>query len=195
VSAAPFQAPDGITPIRAIRAWGYAFDGALGRLHPIGRMESGGPSPWDDAGGSRWLRASCGGRLRLGPHLDPHLEVPSYDCICGFYAVKRLAKLLEMLTPVKGPIVIGTVQLAGTVIEHDFGYRAELARVVELIPRLGQETTVRQLAMCLGVAVGPPIVHWPPSDSDPSRPRLPMASWVREPAVEDRARAAAHVAA
>jgi hypothetical protein len=115
VSAAPFRAPDGITPIRAIRAWGYAFDGALGRLHPIGRMGD--------------------------------------------------------------------------------GYRAELARVVELIPCWGQETTVRRLAMCLGVAVGRPIFHWPPSDSDPSRPRLPMASWVREPAVEHRARAAAHVAA
>jgi len=121
--------------------------------------------------------------------------VPSYDCTCGFYAVKRLANLLEMLTPVEGQIVIGTVQLAGTVIEHDFGYRAELARVAELIPRLGQETTVRRLAMCLGVAVGPPIVHWPPSDSDPSRPRLPMASWVREPAVEHRARPAAQVVA
>jgi hypothetical protein len=50
--------------------------------------------------------------------------------------------------------VLGRVLLAGKVIEHDEGYRAERARIAELIPVKGTERTVELLAAALGLPMG-----------------------------------------
>jgi hypothetical protein len=49
--------------------------------------------------------------------------------------------------------VLGRVELAGKVIEHERGYRAERARIVELIPLRGTERAVEALARRVGVGV------------------------------------------
>jgi hypothetical protein len=66
--------------------------------------------------------------------------------------------------------VLGRVELAGKVIEHELGYRAERARIVELIPLRDQQRTVEAIARRAGVAVGRPVrVRRPPI-----RDRIPL---------------------
>ena len=50
---------------------------------------------------------------------------------------------------------MGRVLLAGKVIEHAIGYRAERARIAELIPTTTDEGITRSLATRLGLPVGP----------------------------------------
>jgi hypothetical protein len=53
--------------------------------------------------------------------------------------------------------VLGRVELAGKVIEHALGYRAERARIVELLPLRDQQRTVEAIARRVGVGVGQPV--------------------------------------
>ena len=96
---------------------------------------------------------------------SPH-RVPGEGCFCGFYAMKELdAQLLDAVTMARAAhrsgmeevFVLGRVELAGKVIEHELGYRAERARIVELIPLRGQEQTVEAIARRAGVSVGRPV--------------------------------------
>jgi hypothetical protein len=182
-----FIVPDGITPIEGLRIWTYTFDGARGRLDPVGVGDVG-PSPWDGAG-STWVRAVC---LRDDVFGPADHEVPSESCTCGFYAVKELAHLMPLFAI--GATVVGRVELAGTVIEHEIGYRAARARILELFPWLGREAEVRRLALSLGVGVGQPIAL-PSPGPGPSAPRRPLASWTLAKVREHRARRASRNAA
>jgi len=49
------------------------------------------------------------------------------------------------------------VELAGKIIEHEWGYRAERARIVEFIPLAGTERSVMILAARLGVPIAEPV--------------------------------------
>jgi hypothetical protein len=55
------------------------------------------------------------------------------------------------------PVVLGRVLLSGKVIEHDFGYRAERARIAELIPFRSTERSIMVLADRLGVGMAPAV--------------------------------------
>lgn len=72
---------------------------------------------------SRWssetFAATC-------PHCD---AVPSWDHVCGVYAVKRPA---DVHTFHGGSWIIGRVEMWGDVIEHEYGYRASHARITHL---------------------------------------------------------------
>ena len=57
-------------------------------------------------------------------------EVPGWSHTCGIYAVTEECDVATFGSP--DPIVVGKVELSGLVIEHDKGYRAEHARIVEL---------------------------------------------------------------
>ena len=48
----------------------------------------------------------------------------------GFYSLKKLSDAIEMV--LQGPVV-GKIAMWGEVIEHEWGYRAEYARIIELI--------------------------------------------------------------
>ena len=96
-----------------------------------------------------WVSASCrvdsdepfvspDGELAWGGPISHH--VPSEGCFCGFYAMKQLdAQLLHAVTMARAAdrsgmeevFVLGRVELAGKAIEHELGYRAERARIVE----------------------------------------------------------------
>lgn len=54
-------------------------------------------------------------------------EPPGWDCRCGVYATKGSAWAFTEGT------ISGRVELTGLVIEHETGYRAERARIVELV--------------------------------------------------------------
>jgi hypothetical protein len=155
--------PDSIEPITAYRCWTYGMGSRYGRLDPIGVPGGGfGPSgPWHGAARA-WVTASCG--LPGSPH-----RVPDEGCSCGFYSLKELSAAIELASPihhrwledpgVSRPVVVGEIHLAGKVIEHDTGYRAERARIRGFIPFEGSEAAIMRLAARLGVErIAPSVV-------------------------------------
>ena len=150
--------PDAIEPISAYRAWFYSIEGRTAYLYPF----SGPPAPsfryeWEGAG-SNWVTASCH-VIRSSTH-----EVPSEGCSCGFYSLKDLDLAVVLagihhLLSTQGhsgsQVVLGRILLSGKVIEHEYGYRAERARIAELIPFRGTERSVMVLAHRLGVGMAP----------------------------------------
>jgi len=184
--------PDGIEPIVGFRVWYYDLTGPRPHLYPIcSRRDLSAPSPWDGAE-SGWVVASCGANP-----VDP-CDVPAWGCTCGFYATKSLSTLERalfplMLSPTEREAdcgcILGRVELAGRIIEHDDGYRAQRARIAELIPIEGDESNGMRLAVLLGVTLGDPVAvsapppppppRWLPPD-DPSTPRLRVQEWVQD---------------
>jgi hypothetical protein len=168
--------PDAIEPIGAYRAWFYSIQGRTARLHPLSApIQSG--NGWEGAG-STWVTATC----PLFGSTDH--EVPEEGCSCGFYSLKALdfavarTGMLHLMARHRGgqgiwhdPVVLGRVLLSGKVIEHDFGYRAERARIAELIPFRGTERSVMVLADRLGVGMAP-AVDPDPRDEAHLRPLL-----------------------
>jgi hypothetical protein len=174
----PDRVPDAINPLTGYRAW--RFD-RRGGLFPISRSGVVAKTAWDGAD-RRWVSATC--RLhdpsvhpdsvsrmmenvyrKLGLMLDQPFEfeltphpiahaVPEGWCSCGFYAMKELRSVTEPDGP---DVILGRVELAGKVIECTQGYRAERARVAELIPVAGQERAALRLARRLGV----PLTFYP----------------------------------
>jgi hypothetical protein len=173
--------PDGISPIDAYRYWPYELDGLGGRLgEHVGGLLGEDRSAWEGASSSRWVKASC---RPYGMVQSIH-EAPLETCTCGFYAIKALLTLLSMLSlrDDAAGAVLGKVQLAGKIVEHEHGYRAERARIAELIPIRGTERDVRELGLQLGLKVGDPVVLYRnPSGDGPSSPQLGLRSWVRAP--------------
>lgn len=172
------RVPDGIEPLVGFRAWYVSLHGDEAHFHPLGGPMGG----WEGAG-SGWVAATC----LLAPwtphaHLslvtdEPAAPNPPCDlcgwghiapderCTCGFYAFKDLAPELVALLehepdPGLGPdtrIVIGRVELAGKVIEHDLGYRAGGARIAALIPVEGEDTFTREVSSVTGIPLDPGI--------------------------------------
>jgi hypothetical protein len=175
--------PDGIEPIVGYRCWRYTVGHAGTSLFPLNfLMDASGRSQWEGAE-SRWVGARClfphnlsllrlVGTCVCGGAADPGRppggcplcgsrphEAPNEGCKCGFYAMRSITS--ELIGAVagghrweEGGTVLGLVLLAGKVIEHDLGYRAERARIGELIPVRGRERWVKQLADRLGLPVG-----------------------------------------
>jgi hypothetical protein len=144
------RVPDGIEPILGYRMWRYTFKRGRAVLHSLncpGKWSAGGACPWQRAG-RNWVVASCttyGGRRH---------SAPVEDCSCGLYAMNTVRDLLVRWSG--SEMVLGRVELARKVIEHDYGYRAERARVVELILVEGAEQDVSRLATGWGIPVGDP---------------------------------------
>ncbi len=84
------------------------------RVHPIGRY-----------------------RRRAYEHLEPTTarchhrshDAPAIECTCGFHAVRHVDQLPEVTTVVADSVVLD-VELSGTVVEHEHGYRAEQQSVL-----------------------------------------------------------------
>lgn len=180
--------PDAITPLTGYRMWRVVFEGDEPTFLPLNM-----PTPEWNGSAAGWVAASClhglptpigptgspvvwlgGGRIdRLTFRSEHH--VPDELCSCGFYALKELDPDLLILARAgfqvhdgrdgSKRIVIGRVELAGKVIEHERGYRAERARIVELIPVRGSHAEVRDLARRLGLGLAPavraPRIHDP----------------------------------
>jgi hypothetical protein len=167
MGAAEERIPDGIEPVVGYRAWRFELDRQGVSLYPLSLLgEDGGPSVWNLAVRG-WATASCLINPRKGLHVvgdcacggdDPRCPIcspphpaPQEGCSCGFYALKAVP--LDMSCG-GSDFVFGRVELAGKVIEHDFGYRAERARIAELIPISGAQRSALHVANRLGIPIG-----------------------------------------
>jgi hypothetical protein len=77
--------------------------------------------------------------------------------------MKDLSSMLVLSAP---GVVLGRVELAGKVIEHSLGYRAERARIAELISIEEDRRSAGELALRLGLplaAIPPWIDGLPPA--------------------------------
>lgn len=152
------HAPDLIEPIVGYRAWRYTESERAVQLFPITLTSDdlGEENPWEGAW-SGWVRASCPTRDE-GTHL-----APDEGCSCGFYAMKTpdgVATFTAMnqvtcADDVSHSVVFGRVELAGKVIEHETGYRAERARIAELTPTTTDGGVTLSLARRLELPLGP----------------------------------------
>lgn len=179
------RVPDGIGPIVGFRMWSYTLSQVDAHLHPpMMRGDWSTPSPWEGAE-ARWVMAEC-----AMVDTDP-THAPAEDCRCGFYAMKslELVPVFDVQMPnedgVRVGTILGRVELAGKIIEHDRGYRAERARIVELIPIEGHEADAERLSWLLCLPLGlpapattPPSPHLPPRG--PSALRLRVRHWVQD---------------
>lgn len=97
-------------PIMAWRTWTLSGrrDGTGVRLRPI----AGSARAWPPL---QPARAAC-----TRPRLH---RAPELGCACGIYGTRTT----DLLRRTKDPAVIGRVALWGRVIQHELGYRAELA--------------------------------------------------------------------
>lgn len=179
----PRRSPDGIRPIIGYRYWTYRLGHGRAELHSLSYIEGlpGFGVDWGGAG-SRWAVASC-----QWHDDDPGHIVPDEYHGCGLYAFKSLPQVCgdsfldesmpagEPDTDEVGNLVAGRVQLAGKIIEHEYGYRAERARIAGLIPERGTERRVILLAARLGLPLYPPprrarrSVSWVPTRPRSSR--------------------------
>src|SRR5918999_2862318 len=159
------RAPDGTEPLVGYRMWHYTLRPGAIQLHALSCEGQ----AWScrcgwQYGGSTWATASCS-------LAKQHRAVPAENCTCGFYAIRTLDRLLEQAPllffvlirdapsdpDVDENMVLGRVDLAGKVVEHEDGFRAEKARVAELFPLGGSEPKIMRLASRLGVPMGPSI--------------------------------------
>jgi hypothetical protein len=161
--------PDLIEPIVAYRAWRYRLDRRGAHLGSFGGIED----VW--AGACRtWVVASC--LMRAGHPFASGADhlAPDERCSCGFYGTKTpdipaQFMAIEWLdramrsrgsSPVEPTfddgLVLGRVELAGKVIEHEHGYRAQRARVLELIPLESRDEATGSLSRLLEVPVADP---------------------------------------
>jgi len=164
----PDRIPDAIEPLTGYRAWYFRSDGRGASLYALSELPRAAILAWDGANRD-WVSATC--RLQAPFHAPdavnrcivnayvklsakgvtlPH-SAPDERCTCGFYAVKEFRSVPE---PYGCEVVLGKVAIAGKVIEHSHGYRAERARILELIPVPGKERSARQLALQLGIPLG-----------------------------------------
>jgi len=124
--------PDGATPVIAYRWWDTRADGAIRSLRSLGDWVVG-----------EWFHAycQCGPGMWQPNYVPPH-PAPAEGCFCGVYAYKTAVRVSESLEGMKYETsrnlgfksATGVVELAGKVIEHELGYRAERARIVSILP-------------------------------------------------------------
>lgn len=168
--------PDLIQPLVAYRIWWYSID-ARGVRVGAAYGEDG---TWPGAERRHWVTASCS-RLWLARQTVPRFphRAPNEYCTCGFYSIKGISDAEEILMmvrstqrmesmhsgrrpgepaprrrpgePAHSGFVFGRVELAGKVIEHRLGYRAERARILELIPLGEHDGATGTVARLLGV--------------------------------------------
>jgi hypothetical protein len=138
------RAPDAIEPITAFRVW--RADLYL-RLHSLNDQTLWQPGEWTTA------------RCPWSDHAAPH-----EGCTCGLYAAMDIGLALVLAAGVltttspgdsmPTTAIVGRVQLAGKLIEHARGYRAERARIVEILPIEGRGRLTESLASRFAVPVG-----------------------------------------
>lgn len=199
--------PDGITPLTGYRMWRVVVEEDRPALYPMNL-----PTPAWRGAAADWVSASCLNPSNLGipgpiitwpeglgtdsPSLSSH-HVPEEDCECGFYAFAELDRDL-LIGATRQPrsispdgteeyVVIGRVELAGKVIVHERGYRAERARIVELIPIRGSEVPTHSVARRLGLELAPSVAAppvWMPGERWTSMRAMWTAAKADQPPVD-----------
>jgi Bacterial regulatory proteins, luxR family len=166
--AAKHRIPDGIRPIVGYRMWSYVLTKWGSRLHSL-TCAGINSCPWEGAARG-WVVASC---TRNRAH-----AAPAEHCTCGVYAVTTIPEMLRHGVPFERGDGVGTlmgrVELAGKIIEHENGYRAERARIAELVPIEGRIRDVMRLANRLGIPISPAV----PLSSRLSQPEVKVLEMI-----------------
>lgn len=140
-------------PIQAFRMWGVTNSGLVGMFQ-------------------RWhtpeMEAVCS-KLPLNPDV-PHTDGRCGEPQCGIYAAKRPEAVLESVPP-EGGWALGLVSMSGKVVEHEFGYRAQRARVETIVIHhegrvlAAEEAQIVKLVFAAAVPttklLGRPAQEWP----------------------------------
>jgi hypothetical protein len=166
MGAAPERVPDGIEPFVGYRAWLFALDRRGVSLYPLSGFDR---TPVWNTAVRGWATASCLRYPLEGIRVvddcacggdDPNCRIcgrlhtaPQEGCTCGFYALKEVPLGMSCGG---ADFVFGRVELAGKVIEHELGYRAQCARIAELIPITGTQRSALRVANRLGIPIGLP---------------------------------------
>jgi hypothetical protein len=112
--------PDYISPIVACRAWQWDFARSWTSTPPLKSLNG----EWWFPG--RPLSAKCGAPVaRRSPTVRNNHNAPQIGCMCGIYAAKSFDQLRRMGYDRRG--ICGEVNLWGTIVEHEFGWRAQFA--------------------------------------------------------------------
>jgi hypothetical protein len=131
--------PDYPAGALALRVWRadrsltlYSLNAVTGQQTWITRAlsapDGGWPKHEPGKAGSSLLRAQC----KFGKDHDAdRSQVPDPECRCGIYATTSLPVINGYLRP--DCPVLGIVELGGTVIPADQGYRAQWARVAAIL--------------------------------------------------------------
>ena len=148
--------PDLIEPFEGYRSWSYWVEDGRARLYPLSARFWGHDSSTWEGSWRGWVTAAC----PRDPFGSSH-EAPGEDCSCGFYAMKDPLDVIHHWPPTHfdegagacSGLVSGRVALAGKVIEHEKGFRAERARISELIAAPGGIRGTALVAMLLDLPV------------------------------------------
>ena len=110
-----------ITAVRAWRVWLLSCDFSLTSYHKNHTWLPG------------WNVAYCEkGPFDIFRSIPKICQVPELSCGCGFYALGELD--FSILDSTKLTVaLLGQTELAGKVIEHEKGYRGQLARIQSLV--------------------------------------------------------------
>lgn len=172
--AEPMIVPDLIEPFIAWRVWDVTLDDgelALSSVHHIDRWQ---PGQRMEARCRYWEHRGCVAPCEAGTHLS-FAHISATDC--GIHAAKTFERAGDYLPPSlsdpraltlhKTRAVIGRVALSGLVREHEHGYRAQFASVVDVyVPvsfalldawgqhEIGPEPACHRLRERYGVPVG-----------------------------------------
>jgi hypothetical protein len=140
-------APDYIEPLEAWRVWHVVTQGGVALLRSVIK-----PTVWMPG---EPLTAECLRRRRFLRRRGTLHAAPEPECDCGIYATSRDRVgeyLQEPLPPGAVARIMGRVQLWGTVVECERGYRAQFAYPLELY--VEQPELAEQLAAAYAVPLG-----------------------------------------
>jgi hypothetical protein len=155
---AGINVPDSFTPVRGYRTWALG----LGRL-----WSSHGPEkvawPTSDP-----LRAAClkhGYPSFFNPRLPEH-GAPDRDCTCGIHAVYAPWDLATAQAQRPWSLIFGRVEGWGRVAVGEKGFRAEMARPLELFFESWWDEPMWRAATRVARTYGIPLVSWETSPTE-----------------------------
>ena len=92
--------------------------------------------------------------LSAGYVWKPGTNGPADVDVYGFYAFKELSGALEMSGGDRSySYAVGKVSLWGEIVEHKFGYRAQFAKIIELLPPCTTRTITKNARERMGEAL------------------------------------------
>jgi hypothetical protein len=152
------KVPDSFTPVAGYRTWAVGL-GWLWSPHAPEKVA------WP---ASEPLQATClkhGFPTLFNPRLPQH-GAPDPNCGCGIHAVYTPWDLEFRETRSPWALIAGRVEGWGRVAITERGFRAELARPLELFAEPWWDEPMRRAASAVARAYGVPLLSWEKDPAD-----------------------------
>jgi hypothetical protein len=143
------KVPDAIAPVVGYRSWAMGL-GGLWSVHGPGRI------PWPR---SRPLQATC--LKPSGPSFTaraPRHAAPVPDCDCGIYGAFEPWEVTLGQPRFPWTLVTGRVEVWGRVMVGSRGFRAEIARPLELFAESWWDERTKRSAAIIAKTYGVPLI-------------------------------------